>query len=178
MCVQRLFVFVRNGMDVEHDLLDHPGECVRRLVLVGPVDDEAIVPTDVLLTTHGRRSGKERTVILQFIRDGDDLVLAAANEGGSSHPSWYCNLKANPTARVETMGRRLAVSAEEMTEDEAAAFWPRLLRRAELRALPASDESRVSASSPRSVAEGLASGTAGTNFNGEFGQPVGFTYPA
>ena len=38
----------------------------------------------LLLTTHGRRSGKERTVVLQYFPDGDDLVLAAANDGGSS----------------------------------------------------------------------------------------------
>ena len=101
----------------------------------GPVSDDQrqLTPKHVdalLLTTHGRKSGKERTVILQFFRDGDDLVLAAANDGGSSHPSWYHNLKATPVARVEIMGRRLAVRAEEMSADEAAAFWPRLLRRA------------------------------------------------
>jgi len=92
-----------------------------------------ITPKNVdalLLTTLGRKSGKERTVILQFFRDGDDLVLAAANDGGPSHPSWYYNLKANPTARVEIMGRGVAVRAEELSTDEAAAFWPRLLRRA------------------------------------------------
>jgi deazaflavin-dependent oxidoreductase (nitroreductase family) len=84
----------------------------------------------LLLTTQGRKSGRKRTVILQFFRDGDDLVLAAANDGGSSHPSWYYNLKAAPAASVEVMGRRLSVRAEEMSEGEAAAFWPRLLRRA------------------------------------------------
>ena len=58
------------------------------------------------------------------------VLTAAANDGGSSHPSWYHNLKATPAARVEIMGRTLAVRAEDMSTDEAAAFWPRLLRRA------------------------------------------------
>ena len=84
----------------------------------------------LLLTTRGRKSGKERTVVLQFFPDGDDLVLAAANDGGASHPAWYRNLKATPLARVEVMGRTFAVRAEELSPDEAAAFWPRLLRRA------------------------------------------------
>ena len=92
-----------------------------------------ITPSDIdalLLTTHGRRSGNERTVVLQYFPDGDDLVLAAANDGGSSHPGWYYNLKADPVARVEIMGRTVAVRAEELSADEAAAFWPRLLRKA------------------------------------------------
>ena len=92
-----------------------------------------ITPSSVdalLLTTHGRRSGKERTVVLQYFPDGDDLVLAAANDGGSSHPGWYHNLKADPAARVEIMDRTFSVHAEELSPAEAAAFWPRLLRKA------------------------------------------------
>lgn len=84
----------------------------------------------LLLTTCGRKSGKERTVVLQFFPDGDDLVLAAANDGGGSHPAWYHNLKATPVARVEVKGRTFVVRAEELSADQAAAFWPRLLRRA------------------------------------------------
>jgi deazaflavin-dependent oxidoreductase (nitroreductase family) len=84
----------------------------------------------LLLTTHGRRSGRDRTVVLQFFPDGVDMILAAANDGGASHPGWYHNLKASPTAQVEVMDRRFAVQATELSTDEAAAFWPRLLRRA------------------------------------------------
>jgi deazaflavin-dependent oxidoreductase (nitroreductase family) len=84
----------------------------------------------LLLTTRGRRSAKDRTVVLQFFRDGDAMILAAANDGGASHPGWYFNLKASPTARVEVMDRRFTVRATELSTDEAAAFWPRLLRRA------------------------------------------------
>ncbi len=84
----------------------------------------------LLLTTHGRRSGKERTVVLQFFRDGDAMLLAAANDGGSTHPGWYHNLVACPSARVEVMGRAFAVRAEELTPDEATEAWTRILRRA------------------------------------------------
>jgi deazaflavin-dependent oxidoreductase (nitroreductase family) len=80
----------------------------------------------LLLTTRGRRSGRERTVILEFFRDDDAMVLAASNDGGASHPGWYHNLMAQPDARAEVMGRVIAVHAEEMTADEAAAFWPRI----------------------------------------------------
>ena len=84
----------------------------------------------LLLTTRGRRSGKQRTVVLQFFRDGSAMILAAANDGGASHPGWYFNLKADPAARVEVMGRVLAVRAEELPADEAAAWWQRILVRA------------------------------------------------
>jgi deazaflavin-dependent oxidoreductase (nitroreductase family) len=83
----------------------------------------------LLLATRGRRSGKERTVVLQFFPDGDAMIVAAANDGGTTHPGWYFNLKAEPTARVEVMGRAIAVRAEELPANEATAWWQRILRR-------------------------------------------------
>lgn len=83
----------------------------------------------LLLTTRGRRSGKERTVVLQFFPDGPAMIVAAANDGGRSHPGWYFNLVADPNARVEVMGRTLAVRAEELSPGEAAAAWQRILVR-------------------------------------------------
>jgi deazaflavin-dependent oxidoreductase (nitroreductase family) len=84
----------------------------------------------LLLTTRGRRSGKERTVVLQFFPDGEDMLLAAANTGGLSHPAWYLNLAADPAARVEVMDRTMTVRAEELPVEEAAAWWQQILRRA------------------------------------------------
>ncbi len=84
----------------------------------------------LLLTTRGRLSGRQRTVVLQFFRDGNAMIVAAANDGGASHPGWYFNLRAEPAARVEVMGRELAVHAEELPAEEAAAWWQRILIRA------------------------------------------------
>jgi deazaflavin-dependent oxidoreductase (nitroreductase family) len=84
----------------------------------------------LLLTTRGRRSGRARTVPLQFFPDGDRMIVVAANSGLPSPPAWYFNLTAEPRARVEVMGRTLAVRAEELSEEEAAAFWPRVLQAA------------------------------------------------
>lgn len=83
----------------------------------------------LLLTTRGRHSGKKRTVVLQFFPDGESMIVAAANDGGTSHPGWYFNLAADPAARVEVMGRALAVRAEELPPDDAAAWWARILVR-------------------------------------------------
>jgi deazaflavin-dependent oxidoreductase (nitroreductase family) len=82
----------------------------------------------LLLTTRGRKSGLERTVPLQFFPDGDDMIVVAANSGLPSRPGWYFNLTANPLARVEVRGRTLRVRAEELSAEEAAAFWPRVLQ--------------------------------------------------
>jgi F420H(2)-dependent quinone reductase len=83
----------------------------------------------LLLTTRGRRSGRERTVVLQFFPDGETMIVAAANDGGASHPGWYFNLAAEPAARVQVGDRTIAVRAEELPAEEAAAWWGRIVRR-------------------------------------------------
>jgi deazaflavin-dependent oxidoreductase (nitroreductase family) len=84
----------------------------------------------LVLTTRGRRSGKDRTVPLQYFPDGDALIVVAANSGLPSPPGWYFNLTVDPWAKVEVGGRILAVRAQELSADEAAAFWPQILRAA------------------------------------------------
>jgi F420H(2)-dependent quinone reductase len=84
----------------------------------------------LLLTTRGRKSGKERTVPLQLFSAGDDMIVVAANSGLPSPPGWYFNLTAHPVARVEVGDHTLQVHAEELTADQVAAFWPRVLQTA------------------------------------------------
>ncbi|HET8758483.1 MAG TPA: nitroreductase/quinone reductase family protein [Solirubrobacteraceae bacterium] len=81
----------------------------------------------LVLTTRGRRSGRARSVPVQYFPDGDAMVVVAANSGLPQPPAWYLNLRADPTATVELEGRRLQVRAEELPEAEATAFWPRVL---------------------------------------------------
>lgn len=86
---------------------------------------------DVLaLTTIGRRSGKRRSVLLQYFGDGDDMLLVAADGGADRHPAWYHNLMAQPEAEAEIAGRRTAVRASELDGAEAERAWPRILERA------------------------------------------------
>jgi len=84
----------------------------------------------LVLTTVGRRSGRTRSVVLQFFPDGDSIVVTAANDGGATHPAWYLNLKATPEAQVEVNGRKLDVCAEELRSDEATGWWARIVARA------------------------------------------------
>ena len=48
------------------------------------------------LVTTGARSGQRREHQLSYFHDGPDPILIASNSGGSKHPQWYHNLKANP----------------------------------------------------------------------------------
>jgi hypothetical protein len=47
-----------------------------------------IAPRDrdvILLTTHGRTSGREHTVLLRSFRESENMVVVAANSGRSSN---------------------------------------------------------------------------------------------
>jgi deazaflavin-dependent oxidoreductase (nitroreductase family) len=55
----------------------------------------------LLLTTRGRRTGKQRTVVLPFFRDGASVVVVAANAGLPSNPDWFHNLQADPNALID-----------------------------------------------------------------------------
>jgi deazaflavin-dependent oxidoreductase (nitroreductase family) len=83
----------------------------------------------LLLTTRGRRSGRDRTVVLQFFPDGEAMVVTAANDGGDAYPGWYHNLRSEPAARVEVAGRVVPVRADELSAGEAAAWWARIIER-------------------------------------------------
>lgn len=83
----------------------------------------------LLLTTRGRRSGRERTVVLQFFPDGEAMIVTAANDGGRQHPGWYFNLRHDPSASVEVSGRTIGVRAEELPEGDAATWWGRIVSR-------------------------------------------------
>jgi F420H(2)-dependent quinone reductase len=79
------------------------------------------------LTTRGRKSRRERTVVLQYFPDGDAMVVVAANDGGEAYPSWYLNLSSSPDAVVEVSGRRIPVHASELEGGEGAKWWQRIL---------------------------------------------------
>ena len=58
------------------------------------------------LTTIGRRSGQERSVIIGYIEDGPNLVTLAMNGFDEGDPSWWLNLKADPNAVVRLAGQQ------------------------------------------------------------------------
>jgi deazaflavin-dependent oxidoreductase (nitroreductase family) len=121
---ERVVLFLHRGLD---RWLSPLGVWVFRRTkgaIAGPFKVDAL-----LLTSHGRRSGRQRTVVLQYFHDGAAMIVAAANDGGASYPGWYHNLVAEPSAQVEVDGRTIAVRAEELPADEAATWWQRIVER-------------------------------------------------
>jgi deazaflavin-dependent oxidoreductase (nitroreductase family) len=60
----------------------------------------------LLLTTHGRRSGKLRRTALYYGQDGDRYLLVVSNGGAPRHPAWYLNLVEHPDVTVQIGGDR------------------------------------------------------------------------
>ena len=77
------------------------------------------------LTTTGRRSGRERGVILGYIEDGPNLVTLAMNGWGAGEPAWWLNLQAHPEAAVDLAGGHRQVRARAATGDERSRLWAR-----------------------------------------------------
>jgi deazaflavin-dependent oxidoreductase (nitroreductase family) len=55
----------------------------------------------LLLTTTGRKTGKEHTIPLSYIEDDAQLVLIGANLASSRVSDWFHNITANSTVIVE-----------------------------------------------------------------------------
>jgi deazaflavin-dependent oxidoreductase (nitroreductase family) len=55
----------------------------------------------LLLTTTGARSGRERTVPLAYLPDGDRLLIFGSRAGSDKQPDWYWNLRKNSVVTVE-----------------------------------------------------------------------------
>ena len=81
----------------------------------------------LVLSVVGRRSGRSRSVVLQYFPDRDGFIVVATNDGGRTHPAWYLNLAASGEGYVEIAGRRTAVRATELRGDPAATWWARIL---------------------------------------------------
>jgi deazaflavin-dependent oxidoreductase (nitroreductase family) len=91
-----------------------------RLSISGPA-----MPT-MLLTTTGRKSGKERTVPVYYVRDGKNLVAVCENFGLEAASGWPKNLLADPKAHIEIDGTTASYLSRPATEEEVAQNMPRL----------------------------------------------------
>lgn len=78
----------------------------------------------LLLTTTGRRSGRERSTPLTYFEDGDDVVVIASNGGEDTPPAWWLNLCAHPLARITIGTRSRPVAARPATGEERDRLWP------------------------------------------------------
>jgi F420H(2)-dependent quinone reductase len=81
----------------------------------------------LLLTTTGRRTGKQRAVPLQYLADGEMLVVVASNGGRAANPGWFHNLRAHSRVEVEVGSDRRTMRARPASAEERARLWPKLV---------------------------------------------------
>jgi deazaflavin-dependent oxidoreductase (nitroreductase family) len=72
----------------------------------------------VMLTTTGAKSGRQSTLPLVALPEGDRLVVIASNYGQRRNPAWYHNLRANPRATVCFEGVTREMLARELEGEE------------------------------------------------------------
>jgi deazaflavin-dependent oxidoreductase (nitroreductase family) len=80
----------------------------------------------IVLTTRGNKSGKVRKMALMRVESNGEYALVASQGGMPTNPSWYYNLKADPTALMIQDGpEAFDYEAREVTGDEKAVWWKR-----------------------------------------------------
>lgn len=84
------------------------------------------------LTTMGRKSGKQRTVHLIYIRDGSAYVVSASRGGSQRHPDWFFNVRSNSQVTMHVQGIQVSAVAEIAGPDKRRELWARLLEIAPL----------------------------------------------
>jgi F420H(2)-dependent quinone reductase len=85
------------------------------------------VPPTLLLEQVGAKSGRPRTSMLFYTRDGENLVLVASKGGHPRNPAWFHNLRAHPDTVVQVGSRRVAVHAHVADAGERERLWPKVV---------------------------------------------------
>jgi deazaflavin-dependent oxidoreductase (nitroreductase family) len=113
------------------------------------------------LTTTGRRTGRQRSVVVGYFEDGPNLVTMAMNGWGEGDPAWWLNLQAHPDAEVVTAdGPHLVTgrAAEGPERERLWARWKEIDENLDAFAALRSTETAVVVLQPRSAADAPRSG--------------------
>ena len=79
----------------------------------------------LLLTTTGAKSGQQRVTPLMYLPDGERWIVFASKGGAPSHPDWFRNLSANPTATVEVGSEHFEATVEILAGEERDRIYAR-----------------------------------------------------
>jgi len=79
----------------------------------------------LLLTTTGRRTGRQRSVLVGYFDEGPNLVTMAMNGWGAGEPAWWLNLQADPEAQVHLADGPRLVTARAAAGEERTRLWAR-----------------------------------------------------
>ncbi|MBX7433462.1 nitroreductase/quinone reductase family protein [Mycobacterium sp. Y57] len=89
----------------------------------GRVSSIGTWPRFLLLTHTGAKSGIVRTTPLIYFTDADRVILIASNYGGTRHPAWYHNVRANPTVTLSAGGFEGRFVGEEVGGADYDRLW-------------------------------------------------------
>jgi deazaflavin-dependent oxidoreductase (nitroreductase family) len=81
----------------------------------------------LILTTTGRRSGRELPMPLIYGKSEDEFVIVASKGGAPQHPAWYLNLTAAPTVTVQVVADRFTATARTASGEERARLWKEMV---------------------------------------------------
>jgi deazaflavin-dependent oxidoreductase (nitroreductase family) len=77
----------------------------------------------LLLTTKGRKTGKQTTTPLIYERTGDGYVIVASKGGAPEHPGWYRNLTKDSEVEVQVKDDVFPARARTAEGEERERLW-------------------------------------------------------
>jgi len=99
-------------------------EQTERILAQGTTDGVEVLDRPVVLfTTLGAQSGKKRYVPLMRVEEDGRYAMVASKGGDPKHPSWYFNVKANPTVTVQDGDTTFTGTAREIEGAEREHWW-------------------------------------------------------
>ncbi|WP_439659836.1 nitroreductase family deazaflavin-dependent oxidoreductase [Lentzea sp. HUAS TT2] len=83
--------------------------------------------TGLTLITVGAKSGERRENQVQYVADGDTMLVVGSNWGKPHHPAWTANLLKNPDIQVNVRGDVRNVRGTLLEGAEREAAWTRMV---------------------------------------------------
>jgi deazaflavin-dependent oxidoreductase (nitroreductase family) len=95
----------------------------------GKVGGSLIHMPVIELTTVGRKTGLDRSVLLTSpVQEGDTIVVVASRAGDPKHPAWFLNLRDDPTVTVRWKGGDpQAMTATIANDEQRLRIWPKVV---------------------------------------------------
>lgn len=82
----------------------------------------------MMLTTRGRKTGRERTTPVLYLRHEGDIIVVASFGGNDMHSAWYRNLECWTEAEVMLSREHQRLRAYKVSPEEKELIWPRLIK--------------------------------------------------
>jgi deazaflavin-dependent oxidoreductase (nitroreductase family) len=83
----------------------------------------------LLLTTIGRKSGKQHTTPVAYFPNGDGYIIVASNQGQGKLPNWWLNMRESKRAQIEIGRKQMRASAQQASPQERQRLWPSVVAR-------------------------------------------------